>query len=202
MHRDSGFQRGYMKRQGQSFLTWWPNQMWLSSGNNIASYANSQGALTLQDNVLSQPHHSPQHVLTLNCLFKPLSVAAFLSYFPAACPEQLSTHRRTVHKPGRALVKRLDTVKKAIHQPVVFFGRGVIRLGWGVSNAMVAIYQTTGLLRLRINGCSHHKQTNKTRGLMNTAGLPSGNRTGVEAKWWEKRHECCRQKVKPMTKAS
>lgn len=85
---------------------------------------------------------------------------------------------------------------------LLFFWPSVIRLGWGVSNAMVAIYQTTGLLRLRINGCSRHKQTNKTGGLMNTARLPSGNR-GVEGKWWrknKKRRACCRQRPKPPDK--
>lgn len=65
---------------------------------------------------------------------------------------------------------------------LLFFWLGITRLGWGVSNAMVAIYQTTGLLRLRINGCSRHKQTNKTGGLINTTSLPSGNWKGGQGK--------------------
>lgn len=82
----------------------------------------------------TSPHschlHLQQNVLTITCIFKALSTTDFLSFTPqsndAACPEQQSTRRRTVHKstvPGRALVKRPDTLKEAIHQPVVFFGR-------------------------------------------------------------------------------
>lgn len=66
---------------------------------------------------------------------------------------------------------------------LLFFWPGITRLGWGVSNAMVAIYQTTGLLQLWINGRSRHKQTNKTGGLMNTTRLPGGKWKGGQGKW-------------------
>lgn len=60
-------------------------------------------------------------------------------------------------------VKGLDTLTDAIHQPVLFWP-GIGSLGWGVTNAAVAIYHTAGLTWLQINAGSYLKQTNQQNG--------------------------------------
>lgn len=57
-------------------------------------------------------------------------------------------------------VKWLDTLTDAIHQPVLFW-LGIGSLGWGVTNAAVAIHQMAGLTRLWINTGSYLKRTNQ-----------------------------------------
>lgn len=53
-------------------------------------------------------------------------------------------------------VKGLDTLTDAIHQPVLFWP-GICSLGWGVTNAAVAIYQTAGLTWLQTNAGGYLK---------------------------------------------
>lgn len=60
-------------------------------------------------------------------------------------------------------VKGLDTLTDTIHQPVLFWP-GIGSLGWGVTNAAVAIYQRAGLTCLQINTGSYLKQTNQQNG--------------------------------------
>lgn len=83
-----------------------------------------------------------------------------------------STYRYTMRH--RASHEMTWHSEKKPYINLLFFWPSVTGLGQGVSNAMGAIYQTTGLLRLRISGCSCHKQTNKTPALMSTTGLPGG----------------------------
>lgn len=62
-----------------------------------------------------------------------------------------------------------------------FFGWTSPSRGWGVSIAVVAIYQTTGLLRLRISDLRRCKQTNRTEGPDEYDALTGGRKRGKAA---------------------
>ena len=96
-----------------------------------------------------------------------------------------STHRHTYSStvPGRALVRWLDTVKEAIHQPVVFFlGRALPGSAGESVMLWLPFIKRQGYCGSGSTGAAAINKQTKREGLMNTTRLPSGSRNGEQDK--------------------